>query len=88
VATKRRPINRPQRTRFTPDVLEAFRRLKGTRTQENWWKAHNILHNALRCQPWQWPCVEPPDADRNYEPRPEAVALWRQLDQSLADTKL
>jgi hypothetical protein len=55
---------------------------------------HGSLHEALRATPWEWLCVENPDARcpypegchaaqqwaRERAERPEAIALWQQLE--------
>lgn len=74
--TKRRPLKRSTRTKFTPDVIAAFletERLsfEGAGTNDDWWNAHNRLHDLLRCKPWQWPCIEYPDSDPHDSLNPE-----------------
>jgi hypothetical protein len=44
-----------------------------------WWQQHRILHEALRCKPWEFPlCVENPDLE-GPDPHPEAQARYRAL---------
>src|SRR6516225_9870558 len=59
-----------------------------------WWEQHWVLHQALRCEPWEWPCVEHPDtvapypagspAAKNWKPDLEAQARYRALQTALA----
>jgi hypothetical protein len=54
-----------------------------------WWEQHWVLHQALRCEPWEWPCVEHPDtvaphpagspAAKNWKPDLAAQARYRTL---------
>jgi hypothetical protein len=83
VGTKRTPVNRDHRRSFTPQALDLFRKLKAAKAAPRsgeWWDIHWLLHQELRCKPWEWPCVEEPNIERNYEPRPEALALWTALE--------
>jgi hypothetical protein len=25
-----------------------------------WWDQHRIVHQELKCRPWEWPCIERP----------------------------
>jgi hypothetical protein len=72
--TKRTPINRPPRTKVTPEALAAFRamqRLERRCTCKSndhdcpacvqWNEQHSILRSELRLKPWQWPAYEHPD---------------------------
>jgi hypothetical protein len=62
---------------------------------QDWWDQHGILHEALRCKPWQWPCVEHPDsvapyptgsaAAKSWQPDLEAQALYRALAAACED---
>jgi hypothetical protein len=84
MTTKRMPIHRELRQQFTPAVLAAFRDLRDAPPgSDAWWRLHNHLHRLVGAKLWEWPCVEPPDAERNYEVQPEAVALWAELEQAL-----
>jgi hypothetical protein len=57
-----------------------------------WWDLHSFLHNELKCRPWEWPCIEHPDAkspypenshaDRRWKPDTEAQARWRLLEEA------
>jgi hypothetical protein len=82
MATKRTPIKRDHRHRFTQKALELIAELKEAKDGERWWRLHNLLHNELGCRPWEWPCVEDPEADRNYEAHPDALALWAALERA------
>lgn len=77
--TKRTPIHRHTRRQITPEALRLFRQLRAAETQEKWWAAHNALHRELGCKPWQWPCVASPAWNDNGV-RPEALALWAELE--------
>jgi hypothetical protein len=44
---------------------------------EQWWEQHCILHKALHCKLWQWPCVENPDAENSYPKGSEAARIWQ-----------
>jgi hypothetical protein len=72
--TKRTPINRPLRTKVTPEALAAFRTMQRlerrcTCKDDNndcpacvqWGEQHSILHSELQLKPWQWPAYEHPD---------------------------
>lgn len=80
MGTKRTPFNRAMRRRISPRALDLFRSLKRASAGDEWWAIHNDLHDELGCKPWQWPCVENPDAERNYEPAADALALWAELE--------
>jgi len=79
------PIKRRQskarNQKITDEAIELFRRVRDADTSDQWWDAHSALHRALQSKPWEWPCVEDPTAERNYESRPEAVALWIELEE-------
>jgi len=57
-----------------------------------WWEAHSVLHKALRCEPWEFPCVENPNtvapypagspAGKNWQPDVEAQARYRALAEA------
>ena len=83
-------------SRITPVAIEAFRRMELARhygENEEWWAAHNMLHDELGLPPWEWPCFEYPDAQCPYPTgcwaaehwhktraeRPEAFALYKTL---------
>jgi hypothetical protein len=69
--------------RITREAVAAFARLKAAPTRDSWWDEHNKLHAVVGAKLWQWPCVEPPGAVRNYRVDPEAVELWLALDAAL-----
>ncbi|MGE5242294.1 MAG: hypothetical protein ACM3NI_11660 [Bacteroidota bacterium] len=58
-----------------------------------WWDHHSILHHELALKPWQWPCVEHPDAaspypagsyaDQHWQPDLEAQQLYKALEAAL-----
>jgi len=55
---------------------------------EKWWDEHKRLHALLGMKPWQFPCVENPDAayDPNNaafaEPDLEAQRRYRELEKA------
>jgi hypothetical protein len=61
---------------------------------DEWWRLHSELDKELGCRPWQWPCVEPPDAENPYpegsyaaarwQPNLEAQERWRLLKEAAA----
>jgi hypothetical protein len=65
---------------------------------EEWWSAHNRLHDLLGLFPHEWPAFEYPDAECPYPPdcfaaaqwhkrraeRPAAFALYRELKKAAA----
>jgi hypothetical protein len=60
----------------------------------HWWELHSDLHRELHSKPWEWPCIEHPDArspypndspaDLAWRPDEQAQALWRALDEAAA----
>src|SRR5262249_34788203 len=44
---------------------------------ERWWEVHARLHDALRCRPWEWPCIQSPEAECPYPPGSPAAQSWR-----------
>jgi hypothetical protein len=85
--TKRTPINRSNKQRFTPEALAMFRQMHALppcacneeecRTCEKWWDLHSALHDALKAKPWNWPCVDDPEYPRTSEA--DKWALWQEL---------
>ena len=87
--TTRRRVSRLQRPPFPPEALAAFRKMVELEERSEywppdgdvaraWWGQHHVLHQALRCKPWQFPCVEYPDVEGPH-PDPEAQARYRAL---------
>lgn len=77
--TRRTPINRPQRMRFTPEAIAAFRRMQRANhdvTTDEWWAAHNALAAALRSKPWEWPVVLVPDEPCPFPANCHAEREW------------
>ena len=44
---------------------------------ERWWELHGRLHDELRCRPWEWPCIQSPEAKCPYPPGSPAAQSWR-----------
>ena len=44
---------------------------------KRWWELHAQLHDELRCRPWEWPCIESPEAECPYPPGSAAAHSWR-----------
>jgi hypothetical protein len=71
MTTNRTPIERPALTMITPraiDLYVAMGKLRCTcpppslkrspcRGCRRWHDLHAELHDELRCEPWEWPCV-------------------------------
>ena len=47
------------------------------RACDAWWEQHSILHDALHCEPWEWPCVEHLDAVAPYPANSPAAKNWK-----------
>jgi hypothetical protein len=91
--TRRRPVNRPPEPPITVQAIRIFDAMKRCRCTcppdvayhdcegcEKWWELHNQLCAEVNARPWQWPCVQNPNAPGN-DPKPdEAQELWRKLD--------
>jgi hypothetical protein len=72
MTTNRTPIQRPALTMISPravDLFEAMGRLRCTCPSPKpptqgpcpgclqWYDLHAELHDELRCEPWEWPCI-------------------------------
>src|SRR5262245_30492549 len=44
---------------------------------ERWWELHAGLYDELRCRPWEWPCIQSPEAECPYPPGSPAAQSWR-----------
>ena len=83
------PKNRPTIYQITPDVVEAFRVMQTTadKKSDQWWNAHNYVHEALGFYPWEWPAFD--DVEDGACPQPQnnfTEARWhirRQLYEDL-----
>jgi hypothetical protein len=68
---------------------EYWKRPPPCRVCDAWWEQHWFLHQALGCEPWEFPCVEHPEAvapypagspaAKNWKPDLEAQARYRAL---------
>jgi hypothetical protein len=47
-----------------------------------WWELHARLHDELRCRPWEWPCIQSPEAECPYPPSSPAVQSWRPTERA------
>jgi hypothetical protein len=43
---------------------------------DDWWTHHNALHDELEAKPWEWPCIEYPDAECPYPADSDAAKYW------------
>jgi len=77
MTTRRTPINRPVRMKITAEAVEAFRKMEVATTGDEWWAAHNELHDAMQLSPRQWPAFEYPDAECPYPAGSEAARHWQ-----------
>lgn len=89
MTTKRTPIHRPPIAKITPRAIELFDRLRRTRDRDRWWDVHNQLHEELRCKPWEWPCVENPDAPVHptCKPKDDARERWLVLAEASREAR-
>ena len=74
--TKRVPVTRTPIPQITPRAIELFqryRRSNGTSAED----LHYALWEELHCKPWEYPCVEHPDALNPYPPGSPAAQSWR-----------
>jgi len=92
---RRPPLNQP----LTPAAIAAFKRMRELENEctcapdafadtrcaacKEWWVQHSKLHDELRCQPWDWPCVENPDVKPDWPSDPDAQARWRALMEAV-----
>jgi hypothetical protein len=44
---------------------------------KRWRERHARLHDELRCRPWEWPCIQSPEAESPYPPGSPAAQSWR-----------
>jgi hypothetical protein len=95
--TKRTRITRPPRRTFSAKAIALFKQMQALDQQctctsehdecracEQWWDAQSELHRELRLRPWQWPCVERPNAPNTGESQnqgwyEQAQQLYRDL---------
>ena len=64
---------------------------------KRWWELHAQLHDELRCRPWEWPCIQSPEAEspypagtpaaQNWRPNERAQHMWRMLEQAARETR-
>ena len=91
MTAKRTPIRRPPRRHIRPAAIAAFRRMQALEEQctctptndecpacVEWWRLHDLLHDELRCKPWQWPAIEHPNDVCPYPPSTGAAQWWQQ----------
>jgi len=95
--TRRTPLNRQHRPPITEAAVRIFIEMQvqrctcsprdaGTNIKEcpgceRYWAVHSRLSAELGCRPWEYPCIEDPDAPpTNYERDPQALARWRALE--------
>jgi hypothetical protein len=90
----RTPINRPPKTHFTPQAIEAFCKLQTLpEWSEEWWKFHNIIFDELNFKSLQWPCVRSPgpvpaeiDERKAWTDR-DAEATYREIEAAVMDVR-
>ena len=96
MGSKRTPIIRRGRLRFTPEALEAFRQMRALPFEgERWWKLHSILGEELQMKPWEYPCIKCPDpaqpavhdSSKAWDDV-DAENLYRELDRCLSARKM
>ena len=56
---------------------------------KRWWELHGRLHDELRCRPWEWPCIQSPEAEcpypagspaaQSWQPNEKAQQMWQAL---------
>jgi hypothetical protein len=97
--TRRTPIGRSPQLQITPRAIRLFEAMRrcwcicpedrelGTECAgcARWRALHGDLWDELQVPIWQWPCVEDPRDDDGK--RPEAVALWRELENASREAR-
>jgi hypothetical protein len=89
--TNRTPIARNRIARFTPQVLDAFRRMRqieddpSPEADQEWRRLNGLLCDALALPPWRDPAVEKPGTTLDkprWKSDPEAVRLYCELERA------
>lgn len=83
-AVNRTAIRRASKPKITPKAIDIFRQMEETDRRDEWWRLHGLLCSELKTSPWQWPCIQRPDAKL---PDPAAQQLYRELDAARAAAK-
>ena len=84
MTTKRTPLRRDMRRRITPEAIAAVRRIEIAQNSDEWWAAHNALHEALGLKPWEWPAIEHPEAQCPYPAGSFAAKQWKRDERGVA----
>jgi hypothetical protein len=50
--------------------------------RKRWWELHARLHEELRCRPWEWPCIQSPEAECPYPPGSPAALSRRPTERA------
>jgi hypothetical protein len=98
--TNRTPRQPAQRIPVTERAIRLFMRMRRYEERdERWWDLHNELFDEVHAKPWNWPCVQPPDAcaddfappgtrnHRTWKPNLAAQALWRALEDGARELR-
>jgi hypothetical protein len=72
--------NQQQPSAAAVEAFKVMRKLE--QGSAEWWVQHRVLHRALGCRPWEWPCIVHPDTPRANR---HAVARWRTLERAAAE---
>jgi hypothetical protein len=94
--SKRTPRRLEANRVITPAAVAAFERLQRASSSDEWWAAHEVLHDTLHGRTWEWPIVQDPRAqnpfpagchaaeqwERERVEKPEPVLLWQELEQA------
>ena len=95
---KRRGGSKERESPITPRAIEIFDRMRRCGYgSDMWWGLHSMLSAELRCKPWDYPCIAPPNERNPYPPgtpahlswRPDAdaQALWQALAQASREAR-
>ena len=74
---KRVPKARPHP--ITPGVVEAFRKMQASTSDDEWWEHHGTLYRELKLPPWEWPAFEDPNWVNPYPAGCFAALHWQQI---------
>jgi len=83
----KRRVDKTRDPAITPAMLTIFDRMRYA-SGRRWWDLHGELFDHYMAalsphpRPWQWPVTQSPREALEGGERPEALALWRALDQA------
>jgi hypothetical protein len=89
----KRRIDKTRDPVITPPMVSLFEQMKRCSSNAKWWALHGKLWDLYqaalspRTRPWQWPVIQSPREAEDEGERPEALALWRALNDASREAR-